>query len=349
MNRIIILIFIVCFQIRAFSQKEKGDIYIAKYKEIAMAEMQRSGVPAAIILAQGILESSYGESNLCVQSNNHFGIKCKTEWTGKKVFHDDDSKQECFRSYLTAEASFIDHSNFLKDRPYYTALFKLAVTDFEGWAYGLKQAGYATEKNYPQKLLKVINDYNLNQYTLLALQNAHSSVTSKNNLETKSYATVEEKEEVEIITNPIDYTINNKELKSTLYPTGVFTINHSKVILAKKGTSLLAVANQYNITLNKLLAFNDMDEINILVADTLIFLEKKLKKGAVDFHVMQADETLHAICQKEGVRLDAVKLYNHIKQNKQPISGEKIYLRELAPVILKSIVTTHLNTQNYSE
>ncbi len=357
MKRIIFLITIVFLQLNSFAQKEKGEAYIAKYKELAMAEMQRSGVPAAITLAQGILESQYGESDLCVQSNNHFGIKCKTEWTGEKVYHDDDAKHECFRSYPDAESSFRDHSNFLKNRPYYTSLFLLDATDVEGWAYGLKKAGYATEKDYPQKLLKVINDYNLNEYSLLALQKqtdktnivlsekTKETFAVKENKPVTKIVQVEEKEEVEILTKQSSPTIN-KEKRSSIYPDGIFTINHSKVILAKEGNSLLALANEYNISLSNLLAFNEMDEINILPTDTLIFIEKKLKKGASDFHVTEADETLHSICQKEGVRMDAVLLYNKIQSNMQPIKGEKIYLRSPAPSIPKTIVVKDFSRLN---
>ncbi|HEX3025084.1 MAG TPA: glucosaminidase domain-containing protein [Chitinophagaceae bacterium] len=358
MKRIIFLVAIIFLQLNSFAQKEKGDTYIAKYKELAMAEMQRSGVPAAITLAQGILESKYGESDLCLQSNNHFGIKCKPEWMGDKVYHDDDAKHECFRSYPDAAASFRDHSDFLKNRPYYTDLFKLDPTDFEGWAYGLKKAGYATEKDYPQKLLKVINDYNLNQYSLLALQNQNnksniavaekinqSPVVANQNNAFKKVVAVAEKEEVEIFTKPSTPVIS-KEKKSSVYPDGIFTINHSKVILAKEGSSLLALANQYNISLSNLLAFNEMDEVDILPADSLIFLEKKLKRGAVDFHVTQASETLHSICQKEGVRMDAVLQYNKIQANMQPVTGEKIYLRAPAPFIPKTIVIKNFSAFN---
>jgi len=175
MKKLILVLMCCILTAFLFAQKERGYAYIAAYKDIAIAEMQRTGVPAAITLAQGILESKYGESDLCKKSNNHFGIKCKTEWTGEKVYHDDDIKHECFRVYPDAAASFKDHSDFLKNRPYYTALFSLSPTDVEGWCFGLKKAGYATEKDYPEKLLKVISDYNLNQYTLIALQQQGNS------------------------------------------------------------------------------------------------------------------------------------------------------------------------------
>lgn len=169
---------IVCFCLSlVFAQsQEKAQAYINAYKDIAIAEMQRTGVPAAITLAQGLIESGCGEGDLCKMSNNHFGIKCKTEWTGGKVYHDDDSKQECFRSYLSGADSYRDHSDFLKTREPYAFLFNIDPVNYTGWAKGLKKAGYATEKDYPEKLIKIINDYDLNQYTLLALNQTKPTV-----------------------------------------------------------------------------------------------------------------------------------------------------------------------------
>ena len=145
--------------------------YIAQYKAIAMKEMKRTGVPASITLAQAILESNSGESNLAKNHNNHFGIKCKSDWTGAKAYQDDDAKQECFRAYDNAEVSFKDHSNFLKNRPNYVDLFLLDPVDDTAWAYGLKKAGYATATDYPKKLLKIIDDYELAQYNFPELEN----------------------------------------------------------------------------------------------------------------------------------------------------------------------------------
>ena len=145
--------------------------YIAQYKAIAMKEMKRTGVPASITLAQAIVESNSGESNLAKNHNNHFGIKCKSDWTGAKTYQDDDAKQECFRAYDAAELSFKDHSNFLKNRPNYVALFLLDPVDDTAWAYGLKKAGYATATDYPKKLLKIIDDYELAQYNFPELAN----------------------------------------------------------------------------------------------------------------------------------------------------------------------------------
>jgi LysM repeat protein len=350
MKQLIILTGFCMLMLNVFAQTDKATAYINKYKDVAMDEMLRSGVPAAITLAQGILESSYGESDLCVQSNNHFGIKCKTEWTGDKVYHDDDAKQECFRSYPDAAASFKDHSDFLTSRPWYASLFKLRPTDTRGWAYGLKKAGYATEKDYPQRLLKIISDYNLNQFTVLALNGNRKKqavpapdITEKNTavaIENKTTPQLipsvakEEKEEVEVFVKEKKETITENLV--TKYPAGVFSINHTKVIYARSGTSLLAVANQYTISLSRLIDFNELEETNILSNDHLLFLERKSKKGERDFHLVERNESLYDICQKEGVRMDYILSYNGIKKNSRPLAGEKVYLRSNAPVSPKT-------------
>ena len=352
MKQLIIAVSCCLLLLTGYAQKEKGMAYVAAYHSLAINEMIRSGVPAAITLAQGILESKFGESDLCKQSNNHFGIKCKLEWTGEKVYHDDDTKQECFRSYPDAAASYKDHSDFLKNRPYYTDLFKLDPTDISGWAYGLKKAGYATEKDYPERLLSVIKDYDLNQYTLqaLSLQEkkevpavavvANQQIPVKADTTTVSvsqYTPPEEKEEVEIVTKGTTSYKNTVLTATNTYPEGVFSINHAKVIYAAGGSSLLAIANQYDISLSKLLDFNDMDETNILSENKLLFLERKMKKGATDFHIVKPNETLYNICQEEGVRLESILEYNGIKKNMQPLTGEKIYLKSAGPIHPKTL------------
>jgi len=155
-----ILLISTSLSCRVFAQSpEQVNAYINTYKFLAIAEMQRSGVPASIILAQGIHETSAGTSELVIASNNHFGIKCKANWTGQTVYHDDDAKGECFRSYAVAADSYRDHSDYLKETPRYAFLFKLNPEDYESWAYGLKKAGYATNIKYSQILIKLIEDY----------------------------------------------------------------------------------------------------------------------------------------------------------------------------------------------
>ncbi|MBV9987500.1 MAG: glucosaminidase domain-containing protein [Chitinophagaceae bacterium] len=349
------LILFLCLSasLAVHAQKEKVQAYVETYKELAIAEMMRTGVPAAITLAQGILESQSGQSDLVKNSNNHFGIKCKTEWTGEKFYHDDDTKGECFRVYPTADQSYIDHSNFLKTRPPYAFLFKLDPTDFEGWARGLKKAGYATEKDYAPRLIQLINTFGLQQYSLEAiarLKNGETPFTTgvvpagaepkKEFIETKpateaaSPGTITAQQSVTNVLAAVaeqpseEKTINTAvAAKVASYPTGVFTINHTKVVFGTAGTSLLSLADQYELPLSKLLEFNDLAEMDVLDTDRLMFLEKKQKKGAGDFHMVADGETLHGISQLEGVRLESLLEYNSLKKGSKVSTGDKIYLR----------------------
>ncbi len=175
-QKLLIPFFILLTTLHGWAQNNKTTMnYIEQFKAIAMKEMKRTGVPASITLAQAIVESNSGESNLAKNHHNHFGIKCKSDWTGAKTYQDDDAKQECFRVYDADEQSFKDHSNFLKSRPNYAGLFLLDPVDDTAWAYGLKKAGYATASDYPKKLLKIIDDYELAQYNFPELANEMES------------------------------------------------------------------------------------------------------------------------------------------------------------------------------
>jgi flagellum-specific peptidoglycan hydrolase FlgJ len=179
-NRLLIFAFLFCCE-TLFAQKMTQPQYVEAYASFAMTEMERSGVPAAITLAQGILESESGNSILAKEANNHFGIKCKHEWKGGRIYHDDDQDGECFRRYPSVEESYRDHSDFLRYRPFYTHLFSLDPTDYKAWAYGLKKAGYATGSQYPTKLISLIERYNLNQYTLQVIERQHSAQRNTSN------------------------------------------------------------------------------------------------------------------------------------------------------------------------
>jgi LysM repeat protein len=318
MKKLVLIVFLLS-ALTIQAQREKAEAYINAYKELAIAEMIRTGVPAAIKLAQGILESQAGESDLAKTSNNHFGIKCKTEWTGARTYHDDDEKGECFRVYQSVEESYRDHSDFLKNRPYYAALFKLNPADYEAWAKGLKQAGYATSPSYPQQLLKVINDYNLQQYSLDALNRLQKNTGSNSSQNmTNSGSTMP-------VVNPIPTRLPQLT-KNSSFPEGIFIINHSRVIYAAKGSSLQILAKQYDITLSKLLDYNELNEPVTLDGDCLIYLEKKLKKGLNEYHIVSNGETLYDVCQLEGVRLESLLEYNNRQKTDQLATGEKIYL-----------------------
>jgi len=349
--------------------------YINQFKNIAMQEQIRTGVPAAIKLGQAILESQTGKSRLATEANNHFGIKCKTEWRGPKIYHNDDANGECFRVYENAEASYIDHSNFLKTRTHYSFLFKLDVRDFTSWAFGLKQAGYATNPNYPAQLIKAINDYDLAQYTLIAIDQKKKGIdfiitpapvqatdtlvkaaTVLQPAPTKEVppATVQQRDTLVTVApavkpapvvQPASVQVTDTLVKAapvlqpapskevppatvSLLENTKVTINHTKAVLATKGSSLLAIANQQKINLSKLFEYNELAEMNILDQDRILFLEKKQKYGGSEIHTTIGSETLYSIAQKEGVQLSSLLALNPStgKDSVLP-AGQKIKLR----------------------
>lgn len=228
----------------AHAQSEATVVYIEQYKKIAVQEMKRTGIPASITLAQGILESNSGESNLAKKFNNHFGIKCKSDWKGETTFQDDDAKQECFRVYPTALASFKDHSDFLKNRPNYAPLFALDPVDDSAWAYGLKKAGYATATDYPKRILKIIDDYELSQYNFPELENEVEEETAKAVSDgAKAVAVLPKKDSVVAI---VKDTISNKSLDTVIKQPVVAVDSIKKTTQAQ-----IYAADTTNISLSK--------------------------------------------------------------------------------------------------
>lgn len=319
--------------------------YINTYKELAMQEMVRSGIPASVKLAQGIHETMAGKSDLVVKSNNHFGIKCKTTWTGDKVFHDDDARGECFRSYASSSESYIDHSNFLKGSPRYAFLFSLDPTDYKAWAYGLKKAGYATNIKYSQIIIKLIEDYNLQQYSLIALGKLSPKdeilVGNPNKPATDGITLAGPV----IISTPAAATEEVPEAPEVAYPEGQFTINNTKVVYAKAGSSLLAVAQQYDVSLKRLIEFNDLDQEDVLTEGQLLYLQRKRKVGANEKHTVLRGESVYDICQAEGIRFESLLEYNHLQGQDIPAAGEILYLQAKAPARPKLVTEVVQVTQ----
>ena len=321
------LLFLVAIASLRASAQPGTDVYnyINNYKDLAISEMQRTGVPASIKLAQGIHETFAGKSVLVLKSNNHFGIKCKATWTGKKVFHDDDARGECFRSYNAAADSYIDHSNFLRSGSRYAFLFNYDPTDYKSWAYGLKKAGYATNIKYSEILIRLIETYNLNNYTLIALNRMPAEEVLTGNVKPREETTVPSGEVI-----AVNGTVT-AVVQPVSYPQGEFSINDTRVVFAKQGTSLLALAQEYDISLSKLLDFNDLKGEDILISDQLVFLQRKRRTGVNEFHTMQQGETLYAIAQAQGIRLKYLLEYNHLQHHTVPAVGEKLFLHDKAP------------------
>jgi LysM repeat protein len=291
--------------------------YIQQFKSIAIAEMIRTGVPASITLAQGIHESESGNSDLVRRSNNHFGIKCKSSWTGEFVFHDDDAQGECFRKYTKAEESYIDHSNFLKGSDRYAFLFRLNPKDYKSWAYGLKKAGYATNPKYPVILIKYIEKYNLQDYTLMALNEYVPADSLNRELAKESGSSPGDTEGV---IAPASGTPDPQtETRSH--------INGLKAVWALKGTSLLAIASRQNIALSRLLDFNDLDHDGLLLESEWLYLERKHKQGNRATYTTAEEESLRYIAQLNGIQLTYLAQYNDLPATARVKAGTMIYLQ----------------------
>jgi LysM repeat protein len=293
------LLIAICFAtISVSAQRITTAEYIERHKEMAIQEMIRTGTPAAITLAQGVLETESGNSELVRKSNNHFGIKCKAEWTGDRVFHDDDESGECFRKYDSVVHSYRDHSDFLRTRAHYAFLYSLDPLDYKSWSYGLKKAGYATNPRYPQILIKTIETNNLNEYTKTALsQISDYQVFVLKKGQPVSNTSLIAVEDTQSITMPIDKAYTK-------------VYNGIKAVHADSGTSLFAIATKFKIDLAKLLEYNDMIKDGLLDRPQWIYLQSKKKECKQAQYKVKTGESLHQISQDMGIQLSYLMAYN---------------------------------------
>lgn len=312
-----ILLAILCFM-TAGAQKTSIEDYIQTYRDLAIQEMKRTGVPAAIKLAQGIHETEGGNSDLLKRSNNHFGIKCKTNWTGETVYHDDDALGECFRKYPSAEDSYRDHSNFLKGSSRYAFLFNLKPTDYKGWAYGLKRAGYATNPRYPQIIIKYIEEYGLEEYTLMALRDG-SPADSMNMPSVKSSARTQD-----TVSANESLAVEDRVSETR---TGRTLFNGLHAVWSPAGTSLLAIATEHDIPLARLLDYNDLEHDGLLMNDEWIYLERKRKTGKQDSYVTESEETPRFIAQVNAIQLNHLLQYNAFDRGSMVPAGTRVLLK----------------------
>ncbi len=327
-KKLLFLTFLLCSLV-SLGQKMTPDEYVAKYKDLAISEMKRAGVPAAITLAQGILETESGNSDLYKRSNNHFGIKCKSNWNGPSVSHDDDAPGECFRVYSSDEDSYRDHSDFLRNSDRYSFLFDLSPTDYKGWATGLRKAGYATNPKYAITLINYIEKYNLEQYTLAGMMYG---------VQNKEYQTVQK-------------NLEKENLQPTHYESAwiTFILNKSKAVQVAGGTSLLAIATKFNIKLSKLLEYNDLDKDGILEKSQIIFLEKKAATGEQPFIKTTQTESVKDISRENGVLVESICKFNQFGVSDIVPANTIVYLQprtdsENAVGEVKTDNTTHVVT-----
>lgn len=301
--------------------------YIRQYKDWAMQEQMRVGIPASVTLAQGIYETGAGSSELATIANNHFGIKCKKAWTGETFAHTDDAPNECFRKYTSAYQSYVDHSNYLSTEKRYQILFTYAVDDYKAWCRGLKQCGYATNPKYAQLIINVIEKFNLNRFTDSAAILFATPVLDKNNNTHGPNATSYEYQIINQIDTPETAIEEDADLKDNLLNfEGVTKVNNLNAFVARKGETLLEYAIRYNIRYQKLLDINDLED-GPLPFSMYIYLEKKHLKGDHAYYIVKEHETLLQIAQTEGIQLKQLRLINKINEEEEVVPGERINLQ----------------------
>jgi len=300
--------------------------YIEKYKDIAISEMKRAKIPASITMAQGILESGFGKSFLALQTNNHFGIKCHQNWTGKTFKYHDDAPDECFRVYDDVKQSYIDHSDFLAGRSRYANLFSLDIHDYKAWAYGLKNAGYATNPKYPELLIKYIETYNLDKLDKGTYVN--EDLLTNSNKNDKPIKQVE----------PYDVKLHKNESTTTSSVNNISKKLSKKVVLYNKlravkifsHDNLADVAKSFNISLKDLLKYNDLEDASVKLNGQYIYLEAKKEKAKQKKHIIRKDDDMWKLSQLYGIRLDALLSLNKMKKGEEPKIGEVINLKKTA-------------------
>ena len=286
-----LLTMFVCLVLQAQTRNKQYESYIKQYRDLAVEEMKKYRIPASITLAQGLLESGAGQSTLARKSNNHFGIKCGSDWRGKTVSHDDDARGECFRAYKHPKQSYEDHSKFLANRPRYASLFKLDITDYKGWARGLKKAGYATNPRYAEQLIGIIELYDLHKY---------------------------------------DRKGGLKWMKENSNPHQTYIANGLVYIVVRAGDSWKSISKELDISQKKLRKYNDLYKGYALQVGDILYLEKKNRKAGKEHivHVLRAGESMYSISQKYGIRLkNLYKLNKMDEDDPAPEVGTILRLR----------------------
>ena len=294
--------------------------YVETYSDIAVSEMLRTGVPASITLAQGLLESGAGLSTLAKEGKNHFGIKCHKGWTGGTMYMDDDRRGECFRVYDSVEDSFRDHSDFLRYRDRYKFLFELDRTDYKGWAHGLKKAGYATDPKYASKLIKYIEDLNLQRFDVLTSEEAAEVPESPLKIEQP------------VVAPEIRNGVAVSPSEHFQFPLSrmMYSVNDVPFVYSMEGETYRSIAKQYHLFKWEILKYNDLKEEQTLLPGTVVYLEaKKTKapKGLEMYIVEQDGEDFHAICQRFAVKEKSILKLNGFTEPVELSEGDEIKLR----------------------
>jgi hypothetical protein len=319
--RISLLVSLLAAALGAGAQGLTREQYIEKYKKLAIEARDAYGIPASITMAQALFESDNGNSRLATLANNHFGIKCKKEWTGGTISHDDDAKGECFRKYPTIEDSYRDHSVFLQSSPRYASLFKLKVTDYQGWAYGLKAAGYATNPQYAQRLITVIEDNKLyllddapTTDAMLAEEKAAANVPIQWGEWKQNAGSVD-----------VDNYVASMRSKGGY---SVYMNNGSEFVLAGAGDTFETLAGKVGASAAALRRFNDLPKTAQPAEGDMVYIKRKARRAENGklIHVAEQGDTMHSLSQKYGIRLQSLASMNHRSASGTLVPGQQLRL-----------------------
>lgn len=321
----------------AYSDKKSQSVsdYIDKYREISVAEMKRTGIPASITLAQAIVESDYGRSRLAREANNHFGIKCHNGWTGQTIRHTDNSRNECFRKYPRAEDSFYDHSDFLRSTTRYGFLFNINSIDYKSWARGLKKAGYATNPDYANMIIRTIELNNLHAYD----QDYKFPVTKplaktqdnspKQNESVRNTPEIPSRDSTRIIIQ----SAHRLEPVMARIPR-ISENNRVQFITVKDGETREKIENEFNLLKWELPKYNELKSDFIPVAGQILYLQPKRDKAetGIDYYTTVPGDSMHKIAQLFGIKLRSLYEMNRMPEGSEPDAGSKLWLRSPKPL-----------------
>ncbi len=311
------------FTISLHSQNyTKSDIiiYVSKYKNSAIKKMNEYKIPASITLAQGILESGAGTSELAINANNHFGIKCGSSWTGETYLKDDDSEKECFRKYTVINDCYDDHSLFLTSNKRYASLFENSSDDYISWAKGLQDAGYATNLEYSKIIVRIIEEYELYSYDKPSGKKPNETPvnTGKNVIQSES-------EDVIVILG-VSYrptsTINNRK---------IFENNHTRFLVAKADDTFYSIAKDIFTEEAFLKKYNDLPKDAQVKAGEIVYIESKRNKGDRDFHIVKSGESLQYISQLYAMKMKSIAKLNGMSISENMKIGENLWLKRKRP------------------
>lgn len=338
MNKLCTLVLLLMVTQLSASNNSDALAYIDRYKEIAVSEMHAHGIPASIKMAQALLESNFGRSDLAISANNHFGIKCGGAWDGDTYFKKDDDRDRngklrpsCFRVFDSAEHSFVEHSLFLKDprKAYrYGPLFDIEKTDYKSWAWGLKKSGYATNPAYANLLISLIEKYSL--YTFDYYENNNVKYVEPSDLiaQAKDVRTHDK-----ISTNSHPTTLKSKQGSPSkkMVISDQILVNDRNAVIIQHDQTIYDIAKQYDLSIDKLTQYNEffIDEKQYQKEGDFVFLEKKSRKyrGSATYHIVKEGEDLLSIAQKYGIRLSTLERKNKITLSMVPLPGQKVKLK----------------------